>query len=110
MMNQERDAVTVEENLAAHRFEARIGPHLAVAEYRRDGETITFTHTEVPAAIEGHGVASALAHAALEQAQSQHLTVIPQCPFFASYIRRHPQYAPLVPADHSQHPSEIQHP
>jgi predicted GNAT family acetyltransferase len=96
-MDQENQPVQVEENTAAHRFEARIGDYLAVAEYRRVGDTITFTHTEVPAPLEGRGIASALAHTALEQARTQHLTVIPLCPFFASYIRRHPEYAPLVP-------------
>ncbi len=107
MSQEERDAVIVEENTAAQRFETRIGPHLAFAEYRRDGETIIFTHTEVPEEIEGHGVASALARTALEQAQVQHLTVIPQCPFFASYIRRHPHYASLVPSDyHPQLPED----
>jgi len=110
MMNEEHDAVTVEENAAAQRFETRIGSHLAFAAYRRDGETITFTHTEVPAAIEGHGVASALAHAALEHAQAQHLTVIPQCPFFASYIRRHTQFASLVPTEYLPRLDKNPHP
>jgi predicted GNAT family acetyltransferase len=98
VQNHTHDAMTVTENMAAQRFEAHIGPHLAVAEYRRDGNTITFTHTEVPEEIEGRGVASALAHTALEQARAQGLTVMPQCPFFATYIRRHPEYANLVPA------------
>jgi predicted GNAT family acetyltransferase len=92
----ENETVQVKENAAAHRFEAQIGDYLAVAEYRRVGDTITFTHTEVPEPLEGRGIASSLAHTALEQARAQHLTVIPQCPFFASYIRRHPEYAPLV--------------
>src|SRR6476619_7593552 len=97
-MGQDNENVRVEENAAAHRFEARIGEYLAVAEYRRVGEMITFTHTEVPEPLEGRGIASALARTALEQARAEHLTVIPQCPFFASYIRRHAEYSPLVPA------------
>lgn len=91
------DAVTVADNPQAHRFEAHVGSYLAVAEYRRSGGTITFTHTGVPEEIEGHGIASQLAHAALEQARAEGLTVIPRCPFFATYIRRHPEYAALVP-------------
>ena len=38
-MGQEDEGVRVEENSAAHRFEARIGEYLAVAQYRRVGET-----------------------------------------------------------------------
>ena len=105
-MAHDHDAVTVTENMAEQRFEAHIGAHLAVAEYRRDGDTITFTHTGVPEEIEGRGVASALAHTALEQARAQGLTVIPQCPFFATYIRRHPEYANLLPTTYHPHQSE----
>lgn len=102
-MGHENEGVRVEENPAAHRFEARVGEYLAVAQYRRVGETITFIHTEVPEPLEGRGIASALAHTALEQARADHLTVIPLCPFFASYIRRHSEYAPLVPAAYRPH-------
>ncbi|MGI8858437.1 MAG: GNAT family N-acetyltransferase [Thermomicrobiales bacterium] len=104
-MDQKDETVRVEENKAAHRFEARIGDYLAVAEYRRVGDTITFTHTEVPKLLEGRRIASSLARTALEQAQAQQLTVIPQCPFFASYIRRHPEYAPLVLSTYHAHPA-----
>lgn len=99
-MRDTHDAITVEDNTAAHRFEARVEGELAVAEYRRDGDTIAFTHTGVPEAIGGRGVASALAHTALEQARAQGLTVLPLCSFFAVYIRRHPEYADLVPPEY----------
>jgi uncharacterized protein len=36
-----------------------------VADYHREGNVIAFTHTEVPPAIQGRGVASALAQRAL---------------------------------------------
>ncbi len=96
-MNRADDPITVEHNAKEHRYEARAGSYLAVAEYRRSGDTITFTHTGVPKPIEGRGIASQLAHTALEQARAEGLKVIPLCPFFAVYIRRHPEYADLVP-------------
>jgi uncharacterized protein len=92
--------VVVEDNPAAGRFEAIVEGQLAVAEYRRAGDTIIFTHTEVPEALEGRGIAGALARTALEQARAQGLAVIPRCPYFAAYIRRHPEYASLVPLAH----------
>jgi predicted GNAT family acetyltransferase len=89
--------VRVEDNPQAQQFEAHVGQYLAVAEYERHGSTIIFTHTEVPEPIEGHGIASQLARTALEQARAEGLIVIPRCPYIAAYIRRHPEYAALVP-------------
>src|SRR3954453_9168387 len=88
--------ITVEDNPAAQRYQAQIGEYLAVAVYRLDANTITFTHTQVPKELEGHGIANKLAHAALEDARARQLTVVPQCPFIGSYIRRHKEYLALV--------------
>jgi predicted GNAT family acetyltransferase len=94
--------IVVEDNPAAGRYQAQIGEHLAVAEYRLDRDTITFTHTQVPKELEGHGIANKLAHAALEDARARQLTVVPLCPFIASYIRRHQEYLPLVDPAHRE--------
>ncbi|MFT7836060.1 GNAT family N-acetyltransferase [Saccharothrix sp. BKS2] len=66
------------------------------AEYLRTAGLIVFTHTEVDPAFEGKGVGSALARAALDQARAWELPVMPQCPFIASYIARHPEYVDIV--------------
>ena len=94
-MNRDFEVV-VEDNPAARRYQAQLGEHLAIAAYRLDGDTITFTHTQVPKELEGHGIANKLAHAALEDARARQLTVVPLCPFIASYIRRHQEYVALV--------------
>jgi uncharacterized protein len=99
-MNIDIDSVRVENNEAARRFEARIDEYLAVVQYRRAGDTITFIHTEVPEALEGHGIAAKLARTALEYARAHKLAVVPLCPYVASYIRRHPEYQDLVDAKH----------
>jgi predicted GNAT family acetyltransferase len=95
--NSEMNNLKIENNAGAHRWETRIDGYLAVAEYRRRDDTIFFTHTEVPHELEGHGIASKLVQTALDDARSQHLAVVPFCPFVASYIRRHPDYTALVP-------------
>ena len=89
--------VTVTDNAAESQYEARVGDSLAgMAQYMRSAEVIAFTHTEVDLAYEGRGVASALARAALDEARAQGLKVVPVCPFFASYLRKHPEYEDLV--------------
>ncbi len=99
-MNNDLDKVVVENNEAAHRFEAKVDGDVALVAYRRSGDRIIFTHTEVPEALEGRGLGSKLAHTALDFARAQKLTVVPLCPFVAAYIRRHREYADLVPAEY----------
>lgn len=96
-MEVDLDQVTVQDNKAEERYEATVNGHLAQIDYERQGNTIIFIHTEVPDALEGHGIAGKLARTALDDARAQHLAVVPFCPYVASYIRRHPEYKELVP-------------
>ncbi len=82
---------TVHDNAAEHRFELSVESDTAIAEYRRDGDTIVFTHTKVPAALEGKGIGSKLVAGALSQARARGLKIDPQCSFVADYMKRHPE-------------------
>lgn len=68
----------------------------AIAAYQMEGDTIVFTHTLVPKQIEGHGVGSKLVRAALDSARDRGLKVVPQCPFVAAYVGKHPEYRDLL--------------
>jgi len=87
----------VTHNEAEKQFEIKLGSSLAVLEYRLSGDTIQFLHTEVPDDMAGKGIGGQLAKAGLEYAREHHLKVAPFCPFVGSYIKRHPEYLPLVP-------------
>ena len=65
--------------------------------YRRRPGRISFLHTEVDDAYEGHGVGGTLVSAALDDARAQGLEVLPFCPFVRGYIAKHPEYRDLVP-------------
>ena len=95
-MNRELAGMEVVDNKAAQRYEAEVSGELAVVEYQLTGDRIIFTHTEVPRPLEGHGVAAKLAQTALDDARARHLTVVPRCPYIASYIKRHQQYLDIV--------------
>ncbi len=71
------------------RFETKVDNQLAIIEYEREGDSITFTHTQVPKEIENRGVGTELVRIALAHAREEKLRVIPQCPFVAAYIKRH---------------------
>lgn len=83
---------TVRDNSALSRFELGTGDDLAVAAYRMSGDTITFTHTEVPPALRGSGIASRLVCGALDSARARGLRIVPLCSFVAGYVARHPEY------------------
>lgn len=84
------------DNAAKHRFELAVGGVTAVAAYRIEGDTISFTHTVVPEEIEGQGVGSRLIRAALDQVRERGLRVVPLCYFVKGYIERHPEYQDLL--------------
>ena len=86
----------VRNNAAARQYELEVDGQLALAAYRlRDGR-ITFTHTEVPGALEGRGIGSKLVEAALDDARARGLKVMPACPFVKHYMDKHPETQDLL--------------
>ena len=83
-------------NQAEQRFELAEGGRTAVAAYRLEGGTISFTHTVVPEELEGQGIGSRLVGAALDESRRRGLKVIPLCYFVKGYIERHPEYGDLL--------------
>ena len=89
--------LTVRDNPERHRFEINLGGgSFAVAEYTLPAGKIMFTHTEVPPAHEGQGIGSALIRFGLRIARERGLKVIPICPFFAAYIKKHSEVQDLL--------------
>jgi predicted GNAT family acetyltransferase len=56
---------------------------------------MVITHTIVPAAIGGRGIAGDLVRAALEHAKAQGLKVEPRCSYADAWMRKHPQFEAL---------------
>jgi uncharacterized protein len=78
------------------RFEIERDGHLAYLEYTLAGKVLQLIHSEVPAEMRGQGVASELAHAALEWAREHGAKVDVICPSVAAYLEKHPEYSDLV--------------
>ena len=82
------------------RFEVRVDGEVAgFTEYRRRPGLISFVHTPIDPRFEGHGLGSQLVRAALSDARSEGLSVLPFCPFVRGYVARHTEYVDLVPED-----------
>ena len=86
----------VRNNQAANRYELEVDGELAIAEYQLRPGRISFTHTEVPDALEGRGIGKRLVKAALDDARAKGLKVAPVCPFVKHYIDTHPEEQDLL--------------
>ncbi|HEX7830272.1 MAG TPA: GNAT family N-acetyltransferase [Thermoanaerobaculia bacterium] len=87
----------IRNNESASQYETTIDGSTAYVAYDREGDDrIVFTHTVVPDALAGKGLASKLVTHALDDARSQNLKVVPQCSYVASFIQKHPEYQDLT--------------
>ncbi|MCU0353141.1 MAG: N-acetyltransferase [Cytophagales bacterium] len=83
-------------NEAESRFEVPVGNETALLDYRWHNGHLALTHTFVPEAGRGKGIASALAKHALDYAKDQNLKVEVYCTYVAGYLKQHPEYQSLV--------------
>jgi hypothetical protein len=83
-------------NTGAHRYELPTEHGLAIAIYSEQGDRRIFTHTEVPPADEGKGIASRLVREALDDTRRHGFKIVPACSFVVAFARRHPEYVDPV--------------
>jgi predicted GNAT family acetyltransferase len=90
--------ITVTDVPDRERFEARTsdGDLAGFVTYQLTGKIIVYTHTEVPPEFEGKGIASTLAKAVMDDARTRERTVVPMCPYIASWLEKHPGYEDIV--------------
>ena len=88
----------VRNNPTEYRYELWADGELAgYTQYVLDRGRIAFLHTEVYESYEGLGLGGRLARAALDDARTKGLVVMPFCPFVAGFIERHiDEYGDLV--------------
>jgi Predicted acetyltransferase len=86
----------VSNNTEQQQFEVHEDGEIAVLQYRFHESVIWLMHTEVPAKLEGKGIASDLARFGLEWAKENHMKAKVICPFVAVFLKRHPEYLDIV--------------
>jgi len=97
----EKSTYEIATNTVNKRFEVKLEDNYAFLEYRLYDGNIALMHTEVPDALGGRGIASALAVYAFNYAKENNLPVIVYCPFVATFLKRHPEYQSQVIAKSS---------
>jgi predicted GNAT family acetyltransferase len=85
------------DNAARSQFEAYVdGRRVGELTYSIDGSVITLVHTRIQPEHERNGYGTALVTQALDLIRDTGMSVIPECDFAASVVRRNPQYRDLV--------------
>lgn len=83
-------------NAANHRYEFHLDGGVAYVEYEPEAGAYRLTHTIVPKAFEGQGIAAQLVAATLEEFRHRDEMVIPDCVYIVRYIERHPEWQEIV--------------
>jgi len=94
-MSEHRPAVSGHDE-AAGRFTIELDGHRAELDYLLEGGVMRITHTGVPAAIGGRGVAGNLVRNALEFARAHGYKVQPDCSYAQDWFGRHPEHRDLL--------------
>lgn len=88
--------LTIQHHAGTGRFEAMVEGLRCELDYQLDGRLMRITHTGVPQALEGRGIAAALVAHALAWARAQGHQVQPLCSYVQVYMRRHPEWQNLL--------------
>lgn len=73
------------------------GELAAVADYRINGDSISFNHTYTPPKLRGRGYAAEVVEFAVDDvAENSHRRVVPMCWYVAEWFDAHPERAALL--------------
>jgi len=89
----------VRDNPGAARYELRVdGRLVGVADYRDDGGSLTFPHTEIDVEMRDQGLGEVLVQGALDDVRARGQKVVPECWYVAQFIDERPEYRDLLAA------------
>lgn len=86
-------------NSALKRLELEAEGSTAFIEYKASHQLLFLIHTEVPPALEGKGVGSAIVEKALQHAKDNGYKIVALCVFVQAYLKRHKEWNDSVASD-----------
>ena len=86
----------VQDNVERSRYELEVSGEIAVADYRRQGDTLLITHTHTPPALRGQGIAGRLVAGMLADVRTRGLKITPLCSYVVDYFERNPDQQDLL--------------
>jgi predicted GNAT family acetyltransferase len=92
-------SIETRNNEEESRYELLVdGRVVGIADYRLDGGTAVFPHTEIDHALRGQGYGEKLVRGALDDVRAGGRRVVPVCWYVAQFIDDNPEYADLLAA------------
>lgn len=85
----------IQHHRTSHQFEITVDGQRCELDYTLNDGVMTITHTGVPAAVGGRGIAGALVRAAFDTARSEGWKVVPACSYARVWSERHPEFSDL---------------
>lgn len=96
-MSDQQENIRIWDDAEGHRYVLEVdGERAGMAVYHLRGGRHFFVHTEVDAEYSGRGLGSRLVKYALDDVDRAGGQIVPLCPLFAAYVKRHPEYLRLV--------------
>ncbi|KQY89791.1 GNAT family N-acetyltransferase [Brevundimonas sp. Root1423] len=86
----------VRNNTDLNRYELAADGEVGVVTYNLSPPNLMISETLVPRRLEGKGIAGRLAQHVIDDARSRGLVILPVCPFFSAYLKKHPEHAEAV--------------
>jgi uncharacterized protein len=97
LLDADSSSTEVRHNAARSRYEISVdGRLVGFADYRADGDTIVFPHTEIEPSMRNEGLGAELVRGALDDVRAGGGTVVAQCWYVAEFIELHGEYADLL--------------
>jgi predicted GNAT family acetyltransferase len=97
LLDADSSSTEVRRNERHSRYEISLdGRLVGFADYRADGDTIVFPHTEIEPSMRNEGLGAELVRGALDDVRARGGTVVAQCWYVAEFIDQHPRYADLL--------------
>jgi predicted GNAT family acetyltransferase len=82
---------TINHDPKTNQFSADVNGHRAELDYTVADGVMTITHTRVPQAIGGRGIAAELMREAMKVAGEHGWSINPACSYASAYMRKHAQ-------------------
>jgi len=90
------DDLPLVNNESTHSFELFVEGQRAFIDYKQRGDTYYLIHTEVPKALQGKGIATAMVEKTFKYLEANNLKMRPYCEYIRFYLKQHPEWERLV--------------